>query len=1134
MKHGILSFLFWAVALFAWASAPLFQYADHSVLSTGQWVKVSVTQTGVHKLTYQDIKGMGFDNPQHIKVFGYGGAPLSEHFNANGRVADDLPEVPIFMEKGSDGVFGEDDYILFYAQGPVQVLFNAASRVYSHVQNPYSTKGYYFLTTQSTPGKRIELQPQETVTDSLNPEISVDTLDVNKTYNYFLHEKELVNLLESGRDWYGEELTSNRNQHSITLNIPHITSDKVTLNMACIGEGEGMHKIHVGIAEKTYSMYIYGSSNANIVGTKGTIKYAVEQDGVAPLTVDFTYEAPFSTSKAYIDYVGVGAYQHLQLDANQLSLFYPFETNYNRVARYQLATTQQSVHIWDITSPLQITQVPHTQTADSLFFTVSHQTARRFLAVKTDASFPAPQWEANVANQDLHALRNVDMVIITAPDFYAEAERLAQHHRLYDGYQVKTLLASQIYNEFSSGTPDATAYRWLMKMLYDKAETEQQRPKHLLFMGVAYYDNRGLKHPVPDLLSFQSKESLNATTSYITDDYFTLLEDNEGNYIENGSMDIGVGRFPVTTVKEAQQCVDKTIRYATQSALGDWRNSFTFLADDGDGNVHMKQANALADTLFVQNPSYKSHKIWLDAYPIEQSASGATYPKAREEVLRRLKEGTLVFTYVGHGSTTSLSAELTITGTDISYLNNANMAVWITATCDFSRYDNYEQSAGMKVLLNPNGGGIASFTTTRVVYSASNNNLAQAVFHEIVPQEGQPKPTLGEVVCRAKKRLKNDINKLNFSLLGDPAITLKYPDLQVVTDSINGKIPDESSLPALGLVTIKASVRNPDGEVDPSFQGYVHVTMYDKAESFNTLSGKGNDPFEYTDYKSILFQGDVQVQNGLIEFSFMMPKDINYALDKGRLVYYLTSSDNTIDGHGSNHDFSIGGTATDIDPSHTGPVARVYLNSPGFVSGQQVNSNPVFFAHLYDEYGINTVGAGIGHDITLRLSNQPSKVITLNDYYQSSLNDYKNGVVRYPMPTLTPGKYQLEFKAWNLQNISTTSILEFEVVDGLKPAIEQFSIYPNPIRHTATLSMQYDRPDDVGSIAFMVYDLAGQLCWQSSDVLRTPDGYYQTTLHVNSGKGMTLKPGMYVAHVQITTSEGTMQQISKKIIVLSQ
>jgi hypothetical protein len=656
----------------------------------------------------------------------------------------------------------------------------------------------------------------------------------------------------------------------------------------------------------------------------------------------------------------------------------------------------------------------------------------------------------------------------------------------------------------------------------------------LLFIGIAYYDNRGIKHPVPSLLSFQSKESLNSTTSYVTDDYFAFLEDNEGNYMENATMDIGVGRFPVSTVTEAKQCVDKTIRYATQSNVGDWRNTFTFFADDGDANVHMKQANALADTLFAQNPSFKSHKIWQDAYPMEQGAAGATYPKAREEVLRRLREGTLVFTYVGHGGTTSLTSEQAITGTDIAYMNNPNMAVWITATCDFSRYDNYERSAGMEVLLNPNGGGIASFTTTRVVYSSSNNNLAQAVYHEIVPKEWQHKPTLGEVVYKAKRRLKNDVNKLNFSLLGDPAVTLKYPEMQVVTDSINGKIPSESSMPALGMVTIKASVRDMDGQVDTYMQGTANVTLFDKAEWFRTLAGKGNEPFQYTDYKSILFQGDVQVVDGQMEFSFMVPKDINYALGNGRLVYYFTSDDKTIDGHGSNHQFEVGGTASDIDPAYTGPVVRAYLNSPGFVSGQAVNSKPVFFAHLYDEYGINTVGAGIGHDITLRLSNQPAKVITLNDYYQSSMNDYKNGVVRYPLPALEPGKYQLEFKVWNLQNISSTVQLEFEVENGLKPTIEQFNIYPNPIKEQATLQLQYDRPEDVGSVAFFVYDLAGKLCWQSQDMLYTSDGVYETTLHVNDGKGMSLKAGMYVAHVQITSSEGTVQQISKKIIVLSQ
>lgn len=1107
------------------AADALFTYAEHSVLQQGKWVKISVEETGIHRLSYEDIKAMGFDRPENIKVFGYGGNLLPEHFNKEARPADDLPEIPIFMEKGTDGIFGPNDYILFYAEGAVSITYDSNSSSFKHTQNPYSTKGYYFLTTDAGEGKRIV--PSQAETGS-------NTTAIEKTYRYFYHEQELVNLLESGREWYGEELNSQNTTLTIDFTIPNITTDNIYLNASYIGKGEGLHRLSIETGTESKTLSIYGSSSSYVVGSEGKFNGLITHTGLPQLTLTCTYQPPYNNSSALLNYVGISAYQQLRMYSAYLPIFYPSNFRNDHVFQYHLYNTSSSVKIWEITHPLQITEVPTTQQNDHLVFSAKTTTNRFFIAVDTKGDFPSPKWVANVDNQDLHSWGQTDMVIITPKDFESEAERLAKHHRQHDGYTVKVVTPDKIYNEFSSGTPDATAYRWLMKMLYDRASSEELRPKHLLFMGLAYYDNRGIKHNIPELLSYQSTESLNSTLSYVTDDYYALLEDNEGKNITYNTMDIGVGRFPVSNTTEAKQCVDKTIRYVTQSSYGTWRNSFTFMADDGDGNMHMRQANALADTLLQLNAAYEPTKIWLDAYPMEQNASGSHYPKAKDAIFRQLNEGTLVFTYVGHGSTNTLTSEQTITRGDITYLNNNNLPVWITATCDFSRYDNYEKSAGMEVILNPHGGGIASFTTTRVVYSTNNNNLAQAIFHELIPKEGARKPTLGEVIRKAKANLPTDINKLNFSLLGDPAITLHYPEKQIVTDQINGVPVKEATLPALGLITVEASVRDANLQIDNQLQGKAYVTLYDKAENIQTLAGKGGNPFEYQDYPNTLFAGMVDVINGKLNFTFMMPKDINYTIGNGRLVYYLVDNNETIDGHGYNHDFKIGGTATDIDIQTEGPVARIYLNSPQFINGQKINNKPVFYAHLYDEYGINTVGAGIGHDITLRLSNNPKETINLNHYYTSSLNDYKNGVVRFPLSELPEGEYTLEFKAWNLQNISTTQHLSFVVENGLKPTIESFQVYPNPIKNEATLSIQYDRPADIGTVQFFVYDLVGQLCWQSEEILQTNDGIYTTQLHVNDGQGIHLKAGMYLASVRITTSEGTSTQKTKKIIVLTQ
>lgn len=1103
----------------------LFTYAEHSVLQQGNWVKIAVAQSGVHKLTYQDLTAMGIQQPEKVKVFGYGGTALTEHLTSTARIADDLPEVPIYMEKGSDGVFGKDDYILFYAQGPTAVTYDAQKQTYQLQQHPYSQLAYYFLTTQEGDARSMEQQA---------PAQGTDIINIRTSQQYWWHEKDQTNLLESGREWYGELFNSSSKTKTISLTLEGLADPNLRLSMGCVGIGDGLHRITATLGEGSTDLYIYGSSDSHQMGVKSETTATLTYNGSEKTSIKLTYQPSYSGQSAYLDYVGITYTQTLQLDKNALTICHPQDFGSNRIGKYSMGTQQRNVQVWDITHPYAPQNVAYEQTADSLYFYAPHSSQRRFVAFSCNGNLPTPTFVANVASQDLHGWGSIDMVIISPEKYLSQAEQLAQHHRKYDGLQVAIATPDEIYNEFSSGTPDASAYRWLMKMLYDRASSTDTEPKYLLFMGIAYYDNKGIKHEVPSLLSYQSQESLNKTSSYISDDYFGLLEDGEGFSVEAGTLDIGVGRLPVSNEQEAQQCVDKIIRYALHSSNGTWRNTFTFLADDEDSNLHVRQANILADSLLRYNAAFSAQKIWLDAYPMEQNATGATYPQAKEAVLRQIKDGTLVFTYVGHGSPHTLTSEQTITKSDIAYMSNSNLGLWVTATCDFSRFDNYDRSAGMEVVLNPNGGGIASFTTTRVVFSSSNFNLTQAIYKSLVPKKGAEKLALGEIVKRAKNRLLGDSNKLNFCLLGDPALTLHYPQWNVSTDSINGIEPQNATIGALELVTIQASVRDEQNELIDDYQGTAHVTLYDKSEELHTLASKGGQAFTYKDYISTLFAGKVAINDGKMQFTFMVPKDINYALGKGRLTYYIIDEDESMDGQGFSHDFTIGGHSSDIDPAETGPSIRMYINSPAFVNGQQVNNQPILFAHLSDLYGINTVGAGIGHDITLRYANKPNETINLNAYYESSLNDYKNGIIRYPLGNLPEGTYSLELKAWNLQNISSTASVQFIVKNNLAPSIDYFHVYPNPIKDQATLSVQYDRPDDIGQIEFFIYDLAGKLCWQSSEVLQTADGLYTTTLVVNADGNCYLHGGLYLAKVKITTSQGTYTENTKKIMVLTQ
>lgn len=518
-----------------------------------------------------------------------------------------------------------------------------------------------------------------------------------------------------------------------------------------------------------------------------------------------------------------------------------------------------------------------------------------------------------------------------------------------------------------------------------------------------------------------------------------------------------------------------------------------------------------------------------------QGASGATYPDAKNEIWRNLNEGVLIFNYTGHGSINSLTSELMITKADIINMRNTNLAVWITATCDFSRYDNYERTAGLEVILNPKGGAIASLTTTRSVYSSNNQALVRAAYEYILPSEEDIENgnilSIGEIMKRAKISLGADKNKLSFVLMGDPIIKLSYPDNVIITDSINSKSPEDAQIMALGLTTIKAHVEK-NNTMRTDFNGTALVTLYDKKENLSTLGQGKNTPFEYEDYNSIIFSGEVPVVNGEIEVTFMIPKDINYKVGNGRLTYFIISEDGSENGHGYNDSFSIGETDPDAPINTNEPISRAYINTPNFTNGQEVDNTPIFYAHLWDEFGINTIGTGIGHDIILKLNNDPNQTYILNNHYTASLGDYKSGTVKFNLPKLEDGEYSLFFRAWSLQNISTTNELNFVVKSDAPANVEEFSIYPTPATEYVNFYLKYDRPEDIIDIEFSVIDLAGKTLWTSTEEYLSEDATYTSRWNFLSPR--PTGNGIYIAKVSITTSEGTVTHKSKKIIINAQ
>ena len=651
--------------------------------------------------------------------------------------------------------------------------------------------------------------------------------------------------------------------------------------------------------------------------------------------------------------------------------------------------------------------------------------------------------------------------------------------------------------------------------------------------GRGTFDNREILMASKNknfVLTFQAEHSLNETLSYVTDDYFAFLEDSEGTDITANTMDIGVGRFPVSTVQEATDVVSKTINYMKNENRGAWKNQICFLADDGDSALHMKQADSIASMVGRSHPGYQYTKIYLDAYQQKVTASGESYPAAETQFHNMLNSGMFILNFIGHANASGWTNEQVLTTSDVRKLSNENLPLWIAATCNFLQFDLPNVSAGEHVLLNPVGGGIGIISAARPVYASQNLSINRELMKYLMNKKDDGSNyTIGEALMITKNELGNELNKLSYVLMGDPSLKLNYPDkYSIVTEKINGvDVSESDTLSALSVATFKGKVINDQGQTLDDFNGSVYATVYDKEQSITTLNNDRNGNMTYKDRPNKLFSGMTNVENGNFELTFMLPKDIKYNYGSGRINYYASSDDLNYEAQGYSEKFFIGGSNSEVIHDEEGPEITMYLNSANFVSGDKVNETPVFIAHVHDIHGINQVGSGIGHDITLVVDEDPHQTYILNDYYQSVQNDFTEGTIRFKLPELKKGKHTLTFKVWDLFNNSSSKTLEFEVVNGLDPEIFGVVNYPNPVKTYTVFKVNHDRPETVLNIKLDIYDLSGRQIWSIS----------QSTLgeiiwDLTDTSGMRVPKGAYLYRASIQTNEKYVHSKVSKLIVI--
>lgn len=1111
----------------AWADSS--RYASESVLNSGKWVKIQVAEDGIYKLTTADLKKMGFSNLDKVAVYGYGGWPLDEDFSTT--YIDDVPEVAVWRSA---------DYLLFYGKGPRKWEYSSSDKSFIHTNNPYSNYGYYFVTEKETAGRTMEK-----AASAAGATLQVTTFD-----DYVLHEEELVSVNSSGRELYGESFTSTLSR-DFTISVPGITNDEGKATLSFISRGNGTITMNVD-GNTLISGSVSVPSDEYEVARELYRERAWTADKGETVKVNIGYSTT-GHKNVHLNYFRLQMKRQLKVYDNYT--FFRSLSARGNASRFVIQGADASTLVFDVTDGVNPQQMETSLNGTELSFSIPASASLREFVVVKPSQIKAPVTVGEVVNQNLHALPQQDMIIIAQPNFTTQAERLAEAHRTKDNLTVRVVTPESIYNEFSSGTPDATAYRRFMKMFYDRKTSEADAPKYLLLFGDGSFDNRKLTSAWKSvdmsnmLLTYQTEESLNQY-SYVVDDYFGFLDDaNNGEEIYEQKVDIGIGRFPVRTVAQATNAVDKVISYIENKNTGAWKNNLCFMADDGNNADrftigHMEEADSLADHLNRDHPELMIHKLYYDAYKKDKTAG--SYPDVRANLQKLLKDGLLLFNYTGHGGTTALSDEKVVTQTDIAQYTYPCLPVWVTATCDFTRFDNVETSAGEDVFLNAKSGGIALFTTVRVAYRPDNAYIDSHLLHNLFSKVNGRKRSLGDAMKAMKRSLvasgsyNTNRVKMGFCLIGDPAVKLAYPEYGMKVTAINGQPVGENpvSFKALEKITAEGEVLDVSGQLATDFTGIVNPTVKDSKMTVTCLKNNNQDDspaFTFTDYPNTIFIGNDSVRNGKFSFTFTVPKDISYSNLQGKMNLYAVDTESGNEAQGNFDNFIVGGTSDTAETDTIGPEIRaLYLNDTTFVDGGQVNTTPYFVAELWDKSGVNITGSSVGHDMMLVIDESTVLSYNLNSYYELLPGEEGTGIVKFPIPALEPGKHTAEFWVWDILNNSTVRTFTFEVVEGLKPFLFDVIATPGIAREQVTFHLMHNRPESRMRVGIMVYDLAGRQLWKHEE--SGTSGLfenYTVSWDLTSG-GARMRPGVYIYRAAISTDNSKDATKARKFIILGE
>ena len=1126
-------------------------FSHNSVLSSGgSWYKLGVTEDGIYKLDYQVMLSNGIlngnINSDAINIYGNGSGMLDE-VNGNQRT-DDLKLNNIFIEDAGDGIFNSGDYLLFYAKGPHSWKLNG--EIFEHERHLYSDTSFYFINIE---GASLPSRLGNASTTTSTP-----THFVNQFTDYDFIEDDEFNLLKSGAEWYGD-IFDVQTTYNYIFDFPNLATDTALIDCRLVGKSP---------SSSTFFNVSSSSSNINItVPSTGTGFYSpagkivngeltIVPNSGDQLTVTINYNKNGSVnSKGYLDYIAVNARRQLTIKENAMQFADPSSIGAGNVVEFQIANTGSLAQIWEITDPVAPNMVNFAINGNAASFRIQSDSLRQFIAI-SGIGFQSPTILNEVAPQNLHGLSYADMIIIAPSSFYTAAQDLKLFHE-GEGLSVHVVNPEQIYNEFSSGIRDATAIKQFLRMFYVRSNGDPNlMPKYCLLFGDGTYDNRNRMGHGNNLIPvYESSESLSVTATFATDDYYAILFD--GGSIQNSDLlNIAVGRIPVSTLSEAEEMVQKIKNYSvvegvdseiavcgtgeTSSVLRDWRNRVVMVSDDEDNNAYFNDIEIMSNKIDANYSEMNIVKIHSDAYGQESTPVGERIDGAETAIRENVDKGAVLVNYIGHGGETGWAHEQILTVPIIQDWNNYNrMPLFMTATCEFSRFDDHDRvSAGEYVLLNPDGGGIGLLTTTRLVYATPNEWLNRFFYDTVFDKVNDLPQRLGDIYVGTKNKFaiaSGDQNYRKFALLGDPAIQLSIPKFNVITDSINGIgiAVFNDTLKALSTVRITGHIEDQNGQKLTDFNGIAYNTAFDKISSLSTLgTNSGSSVAAYEMWKNSIYKGKSSVVNGEFSFEFIVPQDISYEYGLARFSYYAENG--LGDANGYNESVLIGGINSNALADNEGPIVELFLNDESFVSGGLTDENPSLLAKIFDESGINTVGNGIGHNIEAYLDDNTSESIILNDQYEADLDTYKSGQINYQLSELSEGNHSLTLKVWDVYNNSSKSTIEFVVAETENLALSHVLNYPNPFTTRTEFYFEHNQVCDYLDVQIQIFTISGKLIRTINNRMHG-EGYRSEGIPWNARDdyGDKLGRGVYVYTVQVTNERGEKVEKTEKLVILN-